>query len=1043
MRPLLYIAFVLSGAAGLMYESIWSRYLGLFVGHSAYAQIIVLTIFLGGMSLGAALVGRRSERIRDPLLWYAVTELAVGLIGLGFHSVYGAVTGAAYDALFPMLAGGPLLGVTKWMIVALLVLPQSVLLGATFPLMSAGLLRHAPSLPGRTLSLLYFTNSLGAAIGVLVAGFYLVALAGLPGTLTVAAALNLLVALVTMVAARVMRARAPEVAPAPMRVASRPATGDIAPDRLRTMLLAVTFGTAIASFVYEIAWIRMLAMVLGSATHSFELMLSAFILGLALGALWAGRHADRLQDPVRALGIVQWCMGLAALATLPVYLASYEWTSFLLHALRKSDEGYALFGAARYGFALAVMLPATLCAGVTLPLITRTLLASGHGERSIGSVYSVNTLGSILGVVLAGLLLLPLVGLKALLVTGATVDMALGVMLLGARASAGPRARALAAVAAASVVGAVALSALTNRFDPLLLSSGVFRHGALPGPNEAASKDVVFYRDGRTASVAVTRRNGPGGTAASISILTNGKPDGSLRPGRYAPAQGAVQRREALGEDESTQLLLPLVALAHVPEAATVAVIGQGTGMSSHIILGSPAVRELYTIEIEPEMIAGSRAFYPANKRVFDDPRSRHVVDDAKSFFAGSGRQFDFILSEPSNPWVSGVSGLFTAEFYQRVRRHLAPGGVFAQWLHLYEINDGLVLTVLAALHQSFPAYEIYATGMTDIVIVARNEPVVPPPQWSILNLPAIAADLQRITPFTPRVLQASWLVNRAALAPLLDRWGQPNSDYYPVLDLGGERARFVDDGATGFLRLAAEPFDVVGALIGRRSPFSDEVLVAVPGILRASALARSASVRRALDDPGIAPVVRPSIEVARQRNWAYRASLADPSPPANWGLWLRDAVAVYAELHGGSAGVADERFFADARRYLDRHRAPAYAHDAMAFLHGIAAWDFSEAATAADRLFPAMKAGAPFLPADLFSDGAVVAKLKTNDPAGARRILEGMMPRSTRTPGHLRVRMLDAYIAAGEARQAELAAGAGGPSPSMAPAASSSRTGG
>src|SRR5215212_4584834 len=465
MTLLLYVVFILSGAAGLMYESIWSRYLGLFVGHSAYAQIIVLTIFLGGMSLGAALVGRRSERIRDPLLWYAMTELAVGLIGLAFHGIYGAVTGVAYDALFPALAGSPLLVVAKWAIVAMLILPQSILLGATFPLMSAGLLRHAPSLPGRTLALLYFTNSLGAALGVLVAGFYLVEAAGLPGTLAAAAILNLLVALVTMAAVRLMRDRAGSAAPAARTQSpAAAAAASIPPGRLRTLLLAVTFGTAIASFVYEIAWIRMLALVLGSATHAFELMLSAFILGLALGALWAGRHADRFEDPVRALGVVQWCMGLAALATLPVYLASYQWTSFLLHALRNTDQGYALFGAARYGFALAVMLPATFCAGITLPLITRTLLAAGQGERAIGTVYSVNTLGSILGVVLAGLLLLPVVGLKALLVAGATIDMALGVMLLAARADAWPRGRTLTAAAAASVIGAVALSALTNHF---------------------------------------------------------------------------------------------------------------------------------------------------------------------------------------------------------------------------------------------------------------------------------------------------------------------------------------------------------------------------------------------------------------------------------------------------------------------------------------------------------------------------------------------------------------------------------------------------
>ena len=190
LLPFLVFLFVLSGAAGLMYESIWTRYLGLFVGHDAYAQLVVLVIFLGGMSLGAHLVGRRSARLREPLVWYAGVELLVGLIALAFHPVFVGATNAAYDHLFPVLGGGVPVTLAKWALAALLILPQSVLLGATFPLMSAGVLRRAPAAPGRALALLYFANSLGAAGGVLVAGFVLLGRVGLPGTLVAAAVLN-------------------------------------------------------------------------------------------------------------------------------------------------------------------------------------------------------------------------------------------------------------------------------------------------------------------------------------------------------------------------------------------------------------------------------------------------------------------------------------------------------------------------------------------------------------------------------------------------------------------------------------------------------------------------------------------------------------------------------------------------------------------------------------------------------------------------------------------------------------------------------------
>ena len=492
MTLLLTLVFILSGAAGLIYESIWSRYLGLFVGHSAYAQVIVLVIFLGGMSLGATIASKRSERLAEPLLWYAIVELVVGLLGLVFHDVFGAVSTLAYDSIFPALAGGPMLVVVKWTIAALLILPQSVLLGATFPLMTAGLIRRLgrdhndpAAASGRVIGVLYFANSIGAAVGVLVAGFWLIGAVGLQGTLLTAALVNILVAVATYVALQAMRSSEtgtgetePDEIEAAMDAAVLGAPdADLAEGHSRlptpvvatvvtsppgldlwTLLLGVSFGTAVASFIYEIAWIRMLALVLGSATHAFELMLSAFILGLALGAFWIRRRADSERDPVRLLGVVQFAMGAAAIATLAVYGSSFHWMAGLTEALDENAAGYRLYNLARYGIALAVMLPPTFCAGVTLPLITRMLLGAGHGERAIGAVYAWNTLGSIVGVAAAALWLMPLLGLKLLLIAGGAIDIALGVLLLWKRAQSRPETKGAAALAAAAgallIVGA-------------------------------------------------------------------------------------------------------------------------------------------------------------------------------------------------------------------------------------------------------------------------------------------------------------------------------------------------------------------------------------------------------------------------------------------------------------------------------------------------------------------------------------------------------------------------------------------------------------
>ncbi|MGH7718441.1 MAG: fused MFS/spermidine synthase [Gemmatimonadaceae bacterium] len=1022
MIALLYIVFIISGAAGLMYESIWSRYLGLFVGHSAYAQIIVLTIFLGGMSLGAVLIGRRSEKLREPLVWYAVIEAVVGLIGLAFHDLYGAVTSMAYDSLFPALAGGAGLTIVKWVLAGLLILPQSILLGMTFPLMSAGILRRVPDRPGQVLALLYFSNSLGAAAGVLIAGFYLIAVAGLPGTLVAAAILNIIVALVTFGSVRLTGGRA-QVSGAStaedggqrseVSALGSPSQGSsLTPDpspltpalpTLWRLLLLVAFGTAVASFVYEIAWIRMLSLVLGSATHSFELMLSAFILGLALGALWTHRRADRFTNPLRALGIVQWMMGFAALATLPLYLSSFGLTVDLLNGLDRTESGYWIFTFARYAFCLMVMLPATFFAGVTLPLITRTLVVAGAGERAIGMVYGINTLGSIVGVILAGLVLLPALGLKALLVEGAVIDMALGVLLLRVAAGESMRARRFA-YAAAIALGLVATFSLwKNNFDQQLLSSGVFRYGVLPTKNQ---RQIVYYRDGRTATVTVGRTRSDG----SVFISTNGKPDASLdtvwfrRPGSGGP-------RKPMGGDVSTQVLLPLVVLAHAPRAENVAVIGQGSGMTSHFLLGSPHARNVVTVEIEPEMIRGSRNFYPANRRVFDDPRSQFVVDDAKSYFAASHRKYDIILSEPSNPWVSGVSGLFTTEFYSRVKRYLSDDGVFGQWLHLYEINDWLVLTVLAALHQNFESYEIFLTSGGDMLIVASNQRMVPRADWSVFDYPMIAADLAHIREFTPRSLEATRLASRAALVPLLDRWQYPNSDYYPLLDLGTERSRFKAQMARGFTSLGAARFSIIAPFVGSRSEFSDEPSAPVPNIPRARGLSIGATIRAATAGSPLDTALDDRTREALYRYWRFQSMLAATRAPADWRQWVEDAVAVEQDVHGGTAGVVDDQFYAQVTRFLDRHAAPREARATFQFLHGMASWDFVAASGAADVLVPRAVERKDWLDVDVLRDGAVVAKLRTGDVAGARRIMGALASRSDRAPEDMRNRLLDSFL--------------------------------
>src|SRR6185503_11172172 len=475
-RGAFYILFTASGFAGLIYESLWTHYLKLFLGHAAYAQSLVLIVFMGGMAGGAALCARFSARIANPLAAYAAVEALVGLLALVFHPVFVTLTDWSYASLLPGLGGGTAL-IAKLALSCLLILPQSLLLGATFPLMSAGIARVAPRLAGESVAMLYFTNSFGAAAGVLASGFVLIASLGLPGTLRAAGLLNLAIAAIVALLAR----PAAPIAPA------AGVQGDA------RLLLAVAFFTGLASFVYEIVWIRMLSLVLGASTHSFELMLATFILGLALGGLAVRKHVDTAAQPPRLPGWVQLAMALAALATLPLYDFTFGLMESLMRGLAKNETGYALFNLAGAGIAALVMLPATFFAGMTLPLITGTLLRGGAGEAAVGRVYAANTLGAIAGVLLAMHLGLPLAGIKGSLLLACAVDAALGLVLLYAFG-------ALRASLRAGAVCAVALVATAAfvRLDVNKMTAGVFRHSSLETSREAK---VLYARDGKTATV--------------------------------------------------------------------------------------------------------------------------------------------------------------------------------------------------------------------------------------------------------------------------------------------------------------------------------------------------------------------------------------------------------------------------------------------------------------------------------------------------------------------------------------------------------------
>jgi spermidine synthase len=766
-RAAFYALFTASGFAGLIYESIWTHYLKLFLGHAAYAQSLVLIVFMGGMALGSALLGRVSVRLRNPLAGYALVEAVIGLLALGFHEIFVALTDWSYASLLPALGSEWLALAAKIAVSCLLILPQSILLGMTFPLMSAGLVRAQPRASGEAISMLYFTNSLGAAVGVLASGFVLIEWVGLPGTLRSAAGINLALAATVWIVSRA--ARDPALVP---RIAD-----DMPAARL---LYAVALLTGLASFIYEICWIRMLSLVLGASTHSFELMLSVFILGLALGGLAMRRLVDASAHPERVLGWVQVAMGLAALATLPAYDATFGVVEWLMKGLSRNEAGYLFFNLSGQAVAAFVMLPATFCAGMTLPLITGALLRRGAGEAAIGKVYAANTLGAIGGVLLAVHVGLPLLGLKGTLIAGAAIDAVLGLVLLYRFA---PAKRPFAFAAAACGALFVPVSAAFE-LDANKMTAGVFRHGDLSSSRDAT---VLFRKDGKTATVHLVLY------PEATSIRTNGKSDGSIN----------LKPEGERGSDEITMVLTGAVPLALKPDAKTAAVIGIGTGLTMHTLLQSLTIERVETVEIESAMAEASRGFLPRNAAAFADPRGSILIDDAKTFFSTRNRRYDIIISEPSNPWVSGVSNLFTREFYRRIRSHLNPGGLLVQWFQLYEVDASLVASVMGALGEEFAHYAIFAPSDHDVLIVASQAPIPLPASARVFEEPAVARELRTVHVLWAGDLDARYLGSRATLEPLFASYGMPaNSDYYPVLDLNAAKHRFMEKSSTDVVAL-------------------------------------------------------------------------------------------------------------------------------------------------------------------------------------------------------------------------------------------------
>jgi spermidine synthase len=687
LRLAITLFFLLSGATGLVYQVLWVRMLAGVLGHSVIAISLVVAIFMGGLGLGARLAGRRAQRVARPLLAYGLLEAAIG--GLALLSPHLVHAGAG---LFAMLANGGshVFGVV--LVSVLVLLPPTTAMGATLPMLTRWYARDERTL-GRDMGWLYAVNTTGAVLGAGLAGFVLLPAMGQPATLTLAATINLAVAVGAMVLGRrhPLAPSRPAAAAAPTEPALPPATSPSIAARWVLVAFAVSGAAALAN---QVAWSRSFELFTGSTTYSFSLIVCAFIAGLAVGGHVFAQRVDAAADKVSLLAGLNLGIALSGAALIPLL---GELPLLLMAPLGKLLGSFAWAQAFVFAVLFALVFLPTCLMGGTYPVAVR-VLAEGPDDapEAVGQAYGWNTAGAVVGALATGLVLIPWLGLRGSLWLAVAANLLAAALLLGPRR---PIAWLLPLLGVAGLF-------LSPGWNPRHMNLAPHMYAAdVAGDPEAlealaSGGSVVFHEEGMGATVTVLQR--PEGARV---LRINGKTDASTESDRLG--QGLLGH-------------LPLLLAA---KQESVMMIGLGSGMSLASALSHP-VEHLRVVELLPEVHRAARHFGEILGAPLDDPRTQMVIGDGRQALLYGDQRYDAIISQPTNLFVSGVSTLFTVEFFAAMRGSLRPGGVAAVWLHSYLLPGEDFRTICRTFQEVFPEASLWNAGPFDYFLVAGQEPL-------------------------------------------------------------------------------------------------------------------------------------------------------------------------------------------------------------------------------------------------------------------------------------------------------------------------------
>ncbi|HZE95464.1 MAG TPA: fused MFS/spermidine synthase [Planctomycetota bacterium] len=668
MRALVLAFFFISGFCGLVDEVVWIRVAGTVIGNTTFAIGTVVGVFMGGLALGAWWGGRQADRRQGAALLrlYGLLEGGIALSALAVPLLI-AASEPLYHALWNSVGQiTALYAALRVLLVGVVLIVPTTLMGATLPVLTRYLSdsgRAAAGEAGRA----YAINTFGGVAGTLASGLWLIPTLGLQATILVAVALNAAIAAASVALAR---GKTGTIEPA--------LTPEPPPQRAALIVAALS---GFSSLVYEVAWTRSLVLSLGSTVYAFTLILTAFILGLGAGSAVSSRLVLRARQPDAALAGIQAAIGLTALILLP-FLGDLPLRMAPASELYRDCYAGLLFEHAKL-IALFVFTP-SLFIGAVFPFAFR--LAAGTERavgRSVAAVYSWNTVGSIAGSLAASFALVPMLGLAPSIRIAATVNLAAAAGLLALI----PQLR-LVAVAPVLVAG---VAWLRPSWDSRVLASGAYLYGEdyrrmaetlhmdLPTYLARESKILAEYWDAYGLTTVHRSED------SNLSIRVNGKADAST---------GTA--------DMPTQRTIGHLGLLHHPAPKRALVIGLGSGVT----LGAVACHDLQAIdcvEISPAGVRAAEYFTDANGGVLKDPRVRLMIGDGRNAVQFAKEPYDVIVSQPSNLWISGMSNLFTRDFFVMASKRLAPGGIFCQWVQAYRMPVEDFRSILKTFFAAFP----------------------------------------------------------------------------------------------------------------------------------------------------------------------------------------------------------------------------------------------------------------------------------------------------------------------------------------------------